>query len=252
MIIIYLIMVGIVERLALREFDIMNKQELTEILNNHQEWLKDRSRGKIADLSGADLSGADLSGANLPYVDLSEASLFRVDLSSAYLSSANLSRADLSSADLSDANLSRANLFGAYLSFANLFGANLFVADLSSANLTGAYLSNANLSGADLSGADLSSTKLPSPSEVLLANWGELSDELTQKAMAYDASFHHDPSSFDRWKKTGVCPYSDVKYQRACNFRENSSLWDPSIPAPRGFDLMVEIIREKCANSDWH
>jgi hypothetical protein len=165
----------------------MNKQELTEILSNHQEWLRDSSKGKRANIYRANLYYANLSGANLSY-----------------------------------ANLSYANFY------------------------------NANLSDANISDANLLSATLPSPSEVLLANWGELSDDLTQKAMAYDAFFHQDPSSFDRWNETGECPYSDVKYQRACNFREKAELWDPTIPCPRGFDLMVEIIKEKCADSDWH
>ena len=140
---------------------------------------------------------------------------------------ANLSGANLSRADLSGANLSRANLSGANLSRADLFGANL---------------SRANLSGANL----------PAPTGMLLVQWGEISDLLCQQAMAFDASCHNDSSLFDNWKENGTCPYSNSKFQRACNFREKRDLWNPSIKVPRVWDLMVALIREKCANSDFH
>lgn len=87
---------------------------------------------------------------------------------------------------------------------------------------------------------------------VLLAFWGELSPNLTKKAMSYDAFFHEDPEAFSAWANNGPCPYENVSYKRACNFYEEMDLWDPTIPCPRGFDLMVEIIREKCQDSDWH
>ena len=51
------------------------KEELAEIVKQHNEWIKDNSKGKRADLSGANLSGADLSGANLSGADLSWADL---------------------------------------------------------------------------------------------------------------------------------------------------------------------------------
>ena len=159
----------------------------------------------------------------------------------------NLEDCDLREIDLSGANLSRADLSRAYLSGAYLSGADLSRADLSGANLSGA-----NLSGADLSGANLSRAYLPSPSGILLANWGELSPELTAHAMNYDAWFHNAPEKFTIWSNGGSCPYADSKFQRACNFREKRELFNPSLPLMRGWDLMVAIIREKCANSDFH
>ena len=164
----------------------------------------------------------------------------------------NLENCDLQEINLSGAYLSRANLSEAYLSEAYLSGANLSEAYLSGAYLSGAYLSRANLSRADLSRANLSGANLPSPTEILVANWGELSDSLTAQAMAFDAACHNDPEKFNVWKETGVCPYADSKFQRACNFREKRELWNPNIPVPRIWDLMVAIIREKCANSDFH
>ena len=145
------------------------------------------------------------------------------------------------------ANLSGANLYRANLSGANLSGANLSGADLSGANLFGANLSRADLSRANLSGANL-----PSPTGMLLAQWGEISDLLCQQAMVFDASCHNDPKLFDNWKENGTCPYSNSKFQRACNFRERRDLWDSTIPVPRVWDLMVALIREKCVNSDFH
>ena len=141
----------------------------------------------------------------------------------------------------------RMNLEDCDLREIDLSGANLSRADLSGANLSGAYLSRAYLSGANLSGADLSS-----PSGILLANWGELSPELTAHAMNYDAWFHNAPEKFTIWSNGGSCPYADSKFQRACNFREKRELFNPSLPLMRGWDLMVAIIREKCANSDFH
>jgi hypothetical protein len=93
-----------------------------------------------ADLRVANLSGADLSGANLRDANLRVANLRGADLSGANLRGANLRVADLSGADLRGANLRGANLSGADLRVANLSGANLH-----SANLSGADLRVANL-----------------------------------------------------------------------------------------------------------
>jgi len=81
----------------------MDAKELQEVLKLHKKWVEDNTKGKRANLDGANLYGADLSGA--------------------YLSGANLSGAYLSGANLSGANLYGADLSGAYLSGANLSGA---------------------------------------------------------------------------------------------------------------------------------
>ena len=49
------------------------KEELAEIVKQHNEWIKDSSKGIRANLSGANLSGADLSWADLPkhYIQVS-------------------------------------------------------------------------------------------------------------------------------------------------------------------------------------
>ena len=131
------------------------KEELSTILENHNLWTKYDSRGVMANLIGADLSGADLSGAHL-----SRANLIGADLCKAYLCDADLSWAYLNEANLSWVNLRGANLGGADLSGVNLRGADLYRANLRGANLGGANLIKANLSGVDLSLADIGGANL--------------------------------------------------------------------------------------------
>jgi hypothetical protein len=69
--------------------------------------------------------------------------------------------------------------------------------------------------------------------------------------MRYDAANHPDPSTFDDWAQGGPCPYDDFGVERAAIFAENRGLWSPGTPPP-AMDLMIAVIREKCANSDWH
>ncbi|MFB3062010.1 MAG: pentapeptide repeat-containing protein [Candidatus Binatia bacterium] len=129
----------------------LSLDELAEVLEGHQEWIKSRGKkGKKANLSHADLQKADLSGANLYRADLVEA-----NLQGAVLFKANLQQANLSRANLLGAVLLKASLQGANLSNANLQGSVLLKADLQEANLTSAKLRKADLSGADLKGAVL-------------------------------------------------------------------------------------------------
>ena len=73
----------------------MTQKELNAVLADHKKYLLDSTKGKRANLSGANLRGADLSRANLRGANLSWA-----DLSGANLSWANLRGADLSRAKL--------------------------------------------------------------------------------------------------------------------------------------------------------
>jgi hypothetical protein len=172
-----------------------------------------------ANLYGADLYGANLYGANLD--------------------GANLVRANLDGANLYGANLDGANLVRANLDGANLYGANLYGANLDGANLVRANLVRANLYGANL----------PSPTTVLLATWGDLSQQLCADLMLFDATNHPDPSAFDRWADgSGGCPYSDVRVGRAANFTESKKYWGQGQPC-RPYDLMVRVLAEKCP--DW-
>jgi hypothetical protein len=136
----------------------MKQSIIAEILQKHQNWLKNEG-GVRASFSDASFSDANLSDANLSDANLSDANLIRADLRGANLNGADLSGADLICADLRGANLRGANLSDANLSDANLSDANLSGADLRGANLNGADLSGADLNGANLNGADLSGAK---------------------------------------------------------------------------------------------
>jgi hypothetical protein len=204
-----------------------------------------------ANLSGANLSRANLSGANLSGADLSRADIYKAYLSRADLSRADLSRADLSRADLSGAYLYRADLSRADLLDANISGAYLSRADLSKADLSGANLSEANLSGAylyksNLFGANLKNIKNFSPASFLLADWGEVSDELCTELMRYDAANHPNPELFFEWaRNNGSCPYNGISIDRAANFQEKKSLYSPG-PSKSAYELMKMVIKEKC------
>ena len=110
-------------------------------------------------------------------------------------------------------------------------------------------LRGANLSGADLREANLSRANLPSPTVVLLATWGDLSQQLCADLMLFDARNHPDPTAFDRWANgSGECPYDGVHVSRAANFTENKEYWGQGQPC-RPYDLMVRVLAEKCP--DW-
>jgi hypothetical protein len=175
----------------------------------------------------------------------------RRDFNSANLEDANLHDANLRGANLYGADLEDANLHGANLRGADLRGASLYGADLEDANLRGADLEDANLHGANLEDANLHGANLPSPTAMLLAYWGSVSNALCVDLMRFDAWCHDDPAAFDRWADGGPCPYDSKSYQRAANFRECRELWSPGDP-PRVWDLMIRCIKEGCANSDWH
>ena len=185
----------------------------------------------LAFQQGADLRGANLRGANLPGADLYGAYLDGADLDGAYLDGANLRGANLRGANLRGADLYRADLRGAYLRGANLRGADLDGADLR---------------GADLDGADLDGANLPSPTMILMASWGSVSDLLCRDLMNFDAACHPNPLKFEAWAKGGECPYQGEKVQRAAIFSENRLLWDATAPLCRPYDLAHRLMGEKC------
>ena len=152
-----------------------------------------------------------------------------------------------SGAYLCGANLCGANLSGANLSGANLRGANLYGVDLYGANLCGANLRGANLSGANLRGANLREAKLPAPTVVLLASWGEVARQLCADLMTFDATCHPEPAKFDVWANGGECPYFGVDVERAAQFKESKEIWNQKVGVIcRPYDLMMRLINEKC------
>ena len=78
----------------------ITQEELNNIIDDHQHWLKKDCEGwekMRADLSHVDLSyGVDLSHANLSHANLIDANLSEADLSYACLRGADLSYANLS------------------------------------------------------------------------------------------------------------------------------------------------------------
>jgi hypothetical protein len=80
---------------------------------------------------------------------------------------------------------------------------------------------------------------------MLLAQWGDVSDELCADLMLWDAANHPNPAAFDAWANDGPCPYSSVHVERAANFTERKHLWG-SGKACRPYELMRRLIAEKC------
>ena len=97
--------------------------------------------------------------------------------------------------------------------------------------------------GADLRGADLRGV---APPAVLLARWGQVSDDLCRDLMRYDAANHpRGAKAFTAWAKGGPCPYSDCEWARAANFQEKRELWKPGT-AQSALKLAVRLLNEKC------
>jgi hypothetical protein len=214
----------------------MNQNDLKKILESHAAWLRNDG-GTRANLRGANLQEADLQ---------------RVDLRGANLQGASLQGASLQWASLQGASLQEANLQGVNLQEANLQGANLQWADLQGVNLQGANLQWAdlqwvNLQEANLQEANLQKVQLPSPTMVLLASWGEVSNELTKRLMAFDAACHPEPERFNIWAETGECPYKNCHVPRVANFVERAHLWHPNLLTLREspYNLMMAILKEK-------
>lgn len=161
----------------------------------------------------------------------------------------NLSTAELRYSIMGHVNLKGARLVRADLRDTMLNSSNLQYASLDDANLEGACLTSSWLYGTSLSGANLKGTRLPSPTMVLLADWRELSDQLTADLMLWDSLNHPNPKAFDDWAEGGVCPYSAYKeVSRAANFYEKRSLWGWGKEC-KPYDLMKRVLAEKCP--DW-
>lgn len=212
-------------------------------------------------LCKADLQGAKLDEAILDGAKLDEANLIRASLAGASLIRASLVGARLGGANLNGANLYRARLGGASLIMASLHRARLDKASLDRASLHRARLDEASLDGASLRKARLDevsliSTRLDrakldgatfrnvSPTMFLLADWGEVSDDLCRDLMRLDASAHPDPAAFDRWAADGTCPYYGTGMNRAAYFKERRELWEPG-PPPSIFELVQRLLAER-------
>ncbi len=155
---------------------------------------------------------------------------------------------DLRGSDLSYSDLSYSNL-----SDSNLSGSNLRGSDLSDSNLSDSDLRGSNLSGSNLRGSKVSGVYWPSPTMILLADWGECTDYSTLLLMRYDADNHPDPRKFMDWANGGNCPYADEVWQRAANFKESAELLlglgyeeFMKLPVHSALVLAQMLIKEHC------
>lgn len=115
----------------------ISDEELEEVLNLHEKWLRGEKDGIRADLSWTDLKDMDLSYANLIAANLDYAILENSDLSYSFLNRANLSCANLKNVNLSYATLAHANFLNACLTDVNLKGAYFNNTILINTNLDG-------------------------------------------------------------------------------------------------------------------
>ena len=99
--------------------------DIKTVLKKHEEWLKNSSNGKRANLQNANLQWVDLQEANLQKAILQKVNLKNADLFGADLRWADLRWADLREADLQWADLRWADLRGANLRRTNLLWADL-------------------------------------------------------------------------------------------------------------------------------
>ena len=98
-------------------------------------------------------------------------------------------------------------------------------ANLRNADLRDAYLRDANLRDAYLRGARYS---IP---QILLAQWGTVSDDLCRQLMRLDAEALPSGSRLmTAWANGGACPLSSGRYERAALFHERKECWKPGRP----------------------
>ena len=152
-------------------------------------------------------------------------------------------------ADLRYEDLREASFMKADLRYAWLMGTNLQHVDFTDADLRYADLRNTCLLGAEFDNAKVYGVRWPAPTEILLANWGEVSQNLCRKLMRYDASNHPDPKSFLRWAMNGRCPYSEINFQRAALFAERANVINNRFLQTKvetAYNLVQMLLKEKC------
>ena len=218
-------------------------EELNEILQKHEMWLKGEEGGERADLINVDLRGVDLSninlnGADLKCADLSGADLRNANLMNANLWYTNLSYADLRYADLWNINLSESDLNNANLRDTNLRGANLSYTNLSYTDLRGADLryadlNNANLWDANLIGANLNNIEtnmntigynLACPEEGIFTGYKKANECIVKLLILENSKRSSGTTCKCRCDKAKVLEITEIKTGRKVN--EVSSNYD--------------------------
>jgi uncharacterized protein YjbI with pentapeptide repeats len=157
----------------------------------------------------------------------------------------NLAEATFSHMNLAYCRFHRCNLRGV-----TFYSCNLGDAQFHDCDLTGANLSYVNLTDAEIHGCNLTNAFLPSPTMMLMAEWGNCTRLLTRDLMRYDAANHPNPQAFIEWGKNwGECPYAVVSLQRAAHFKENRDLIRADflkLPVKSAHSLMVRLLKEHC------
>ena len=188
----------------------ISREELNEILKEHELWLKEEGEGERADLSYTNLRGMDLKGVNLKRAILTHAVLVYADLKYANLRYADLSYADLELAILIDANLKNANLEETNLKYANLRNANLEYADLEYADLRHSNLICANLKNVRTNFHTVG-CKLACPEEGSFIGFKKANECLIKLLILEDAKRSSSTTSKCRCDKAKVLEITDIK-----------------------------------------
>ena len=146
--------------------------------------------------------------------------------------------------ELEDANLRNVSFAGANLREADLSGCILIGSNFENADLSHADLSNCSLSCANLAGANLTCASHSVP-QMLVAFWGDVSEELCRDMMRLDASAHPEPRLFDNWAYYDAgCPYLDSYISRVCYFNEDPDFWKSGRP-PSLWRIWCRLAAEK-------
>ncbi len=103
----------------------MTQEELTHLLDEHDKWHLDRSKGRKLELKNLNLKGffigsRDLFQAVLENIDLSESDCKAVRMAYTNLKNVNFSRANLKKADLNDCEMENVDFTGANLEEAEM------------------------------------------------------------------------------------------------------------------------------------
>jgi hypothetical protein len=201
------------------------------------------------DLSETDFSGSLIKGCNFNNAVLKNASFKNSRIVNSSFIEACLEAANLNNTFAVSINFSWAKLSKASMIQSNVSNSNFYYASLRSADLTNANLRRTNLYFAILKEAIVKETLWPSPQMVLLACWGEVSDDLCTHLMRYDADNYSNPNKFVEWANDVVCPYLYEKFQRSANFTACRKLITDNfldIKPRSAYDLAQELLRECC------
>ena len=141
----------------------ITQEELNEILEKHEKWLRRCPDGKRAVLAYKDCSSLNFTNANLKESFLKGSNFTNADFSGANLTDAWLVKTNLTGACFEEANLTNACLFKANLTQTNFTLANLVYANLTHTRLAKTYFTNATLTDTNFANAVFQDTEIKFP-----------------------------------------------------------------------------------------